>query len=127
MSDLLSRNLGKTRKAQNCSITSDPQPSSAAEDALARYQQKISTEFVDHFTLDDNPFEDAGLASFSDLQTDRDDMLDECDATATLKRQEKHAEAAFEKMMNEKSSDWFSENSAVDDSEEVKNDEGAST
>ena len=36
-------------------------------------------------------------------------MLDECDATATLKRQEKHAEAAFEKMMNEKSSDWFSQ------------------
>ena len=49
------------------------------------------------------------MASFSDLQTDRDDMLDECDATATLKRQEKHAEAAFEKMMNEKSSDWFSQ------------------
>lgn len=40
MTELLSRGLGKTRKMQNCSTNSDPAPSSASEDALARYQQK---------------------------------------------------------------------------------------
>ena len=62
---------------------------------------------MDHFTLEDNPFEDAELATFGDLQSDRDQMLDEADAHADLKTNEQQAEAAFEKMIDEKSSDWF--------------------
>lgn len=106
MTDLLSRNLGKNRKTPNCSTNSDPAPSSASEDALARYQQKISSEFVDHFTLDDNPFDDTGLNNFRDVSKDRDDFLDECNPAG----KNQNSEIMFEKMMDEKQSDWFGEN-----------------
>ena len=60
---------------------------------------------MDHFTLDDNPFEDANLKGFSDLGKERDDLLDSCEGAPSDVNQ-----TDFEKMLNEKESNWFGEN-----------------
>lgn len=79
--------------------------------------KKISSEFVDHFTLDDNLFEDGGaLDNLRDVSKERDDFLDECNVDPSNK-------AIFENMMDEKSSDWFGQNEP--DYDDVKGDEFA--
>lgn len=85
----------------NCSITHESQPSSAAEDALARYQQKISPDFQCDFGGVDDDTE----GDFPSLQND--EILDKDESLDSIGRKSK--EDLFNELCAEHENDWITE------------------
>jgi len=100
VTEIQGRSLGK-KKLANCSITHESQPSSAAEDALARYQQKISPDFQCDFGGVDDDTE----GDFPSLQND--EILDKDEALDSIGRKSK--EDLFNELCAEHENDWITE------------------